>query len=362
MAKPSMYVKNFDFSKKPCNYSHGGPTTTVGQKMTEMASGGYYSKGGMKEPMKASRVEMASGGYYAKGGMKEPTKSIRMEMVKAPGKPSKMPMRRSVPVAPVDPMIELKAMAKGGAAANGHGMVKTTGSLGIKGNKNPGERNGTPTTATKTGNMAYRHGGDVKKYAAGGPMMDEDFKFSAPKRESKVPRNLQQAMAAASHNDSMTRRPTRGGGNVKKYADGGPMMASEGKIPRELQQAMAAASRGDSMMRRPTRGGKPGISPEIQRALVMEAMRAQDGREAPQGGMTGRMPPQMAGRMPPQMAGQMAGRMPPQMGGRQAPPQMGGQRPGLEQMAAQMAMQRAAPGQMPPQMAARAGGKVSKKK
>jgi len=191
-------------------------------------------------------------------------------------------------------MIELKAMAKGGAAANGHGMVKTTGSLGIKGNKNPGERNGTPTTATKTGNMAYRHGGDVKKYAAGGPMM-----------------------------------------------------ASEGKIPRELQQAMAAASRGDSMMR------KPGISPKIQRILVEQAMRAQDGREAPQGGMTGRMPPQMAGRMPPQMAGQMAGRM---------PPQMGGQRPGLEQMAAQMAMQRAAPGQMPPQMAARAGGKVSKKK
>ena len=297
MAKRSMYVKDFDFSKKPCNYSHGGPTTAVGQKMTKMASGGYYSKGGMKEPMKASRVEMASGGYYAKGGMKEPTKSIRMEMVKAPGKSSKMPMRRSVPVAPVDPMIELKAMAKGGAAANGHGMVKTTGSLGIKGNKNPGERNGTPTTATKTGNVPYSHGGDVKK-----------------------------------------------------YADGGPMMSREGKIPRELQQAMAAASRGDPMMRRPPRGGKPGISPEIQRALVMEAMRAQDVREAPQGGMPGRMPPQMAGRMP------------PQMGGRQAPPQMGGQRPGLEQMAAQMAMQRAAPGQMPPQMAARAGGKVSKKK
>ena len=354
MAKRSMYVKDFDFSAKPCNYSHGGPTTTVGQKMTKMASGGYYSKGGMKEPMKASRVEMASGGYYAKGGMKEPTKSIRMEMVKAPGKSSKMPMRRSVPVAPVDPMIELKAMAKGGAAANAHGMVKTTGSLGIKGNKNPGERNGTPTTATKTGNMAYRHGGNVKKYAAGGPMMDEDFKFSAPKRESKVPRNLQQAMAAASHNDSMPRRPTRGGGDVKKYADGGPMMASEGKIPRELQQAMAAASRGDPMMRRPTRGGKPGIPPEIQRALVMEAMRAQEGREAPQGGMTGRMPPQMTGRMPPQMGGRQA---PPQMAG-----QMGGQRPGLEQMAAQMAVQRPAPGQMPPQMAARAGGKVSKKK
>jgi hypothetical protein len=275
MAKRSMYVKDFDFSAKPCNYSHGGPTTAVGQKMTNMASGGYY----------------------AKGGMKEPTKSIRMEMVKAPGKSSKMPMRRSVPVAPVDPMIELKAMAKGGAAANGPGMVKTTGSLGIKGNKNPGERNGTPTTATKTGNVPYSHGGDVKK-----------------------------------------------------YADGGPMMSREGKVPRELQQAMAAASRGDPMMRRPTRGGKPGIPPEIQRILVDQAMRAQEGREAQRGGMTGRMPPQMAGRMPPQMAG------------RQAPPQMGGQRPGLEQMAAQMAMQRPAPGQMPPQMAARAGGKVSKKK
>jgi hypothetical protein len=288
MAKRSMYVKDFDFSAKPCNYSHGGPTTTVGQKMTNMASGGYYAKGGMKEPMKASHVEMASGGYYAKGGMKEPTKPIRMEMVKAPARSSKAPMRRSVPVAPVDPMIELKAMAKGGTAANGPGMVKTTGSLGIKGNKNPGERNGTPTTATKAGNVAYSHGGDVKK-----------------------------------------------------YADGGPMMGREDKMPRELQQAMAAASRGDSMMRRPARAGKPGIPPEIQRALVMEAMRAQEGREAPQGGMPGRMPPQMAGRMP---------------------PQMGRQRPGLEQIAAQMAMQRPPPGQMPPQMAARAGGKVSKKK
>ena len=106
-------------------------------------------------------------------------------------------------------------------------------------------------------------------------------------------------------------------------------------------------------MRRPARAGKPGIPPEIQRALVMEAMRAQGDREAPQGGMPGRMPPQMAG--------QMAGRMPPQMAGRM-PPQMGGQRPGLEQIAAQMAMQRPPPGQMPPQMAARAGGKVSKKK
>ena len=289
MAKRSMYVKDFDFSAKPCNYSHGGPTATVGQKMTNMASGGYY----------------------AKGGMKEPTKPIRMEMVKAPARSSKAPMRRSVPVAPVDPMIELKAMAKGGTAANGSGMVKTTGSLGIKGNKNPGERNGTPTTATKAGNVAYSHGGDVKKYAAGGPMMDEDFKFSAPKRESKV--------------------------------------------PRELQQAMAAAARGDSIMRRPARAGKPGIPPEIQRALVEQAMRAQEGREAPQGGMPGRMPPQMAGRMPPQMGGQRSA--PGQM-----PPQMGGQRPGLEQIAAQMAMQRPPPGQMPPQMAARAGGKVSKKK
>ena len=333
MAKRSMYVKDFDFSAKPCNYSHGGPTTTVGQKMTNMASGGYY----------------------AKGGMKEPTKPIRMEMVKAPARSSKAPMRRSVPVAPVDPMIELKAMAKGGTAANGSGMVKTTGSLGIKGNKNPGERNGTPTTATKAGNVAYSHGGDVKKYAAGGPMMDEDFKFSAPKRESKVPRDLQQAKAAASRNDSMTRRPTRGGGDVKKYADGGPMMGREGKMPRELQQAMAAAARGDSIMRRPARAGKPGIPPEIQRALVEQAMRAQEGREAPQGGMPGRMPPQMAGRMPPQMGGQRSA--PGQM-----PPQMGGQRPGLEQIAAQMAMQRPPPGQMPPQMAARAGGKVSKKK
>jgi hypothetical protein len=287
MAKGPMYVKDFDFSVKPCNYSHGGSTTAAEQKTTKMASGGYYAKGGMKQPMKSSR----------------------MEMVKARSKPSKAPMRRSVPVAPVDPMIELKAMAKGGAVANGSGMVKTTGSLGIKGNKNPGERNGTPTTATKTGNVAYSHGGDVKKYAGGGPMMGR-----------------------------------------------------EDKMPRELQQAIAAAFRGEPTMRQPTRGGKSGISESVRRALVREAMRAQEGGKEKQGGMPGKKPMQTAARrrgrqMPPQMSGQM----PPQMEG-QMPPQMGGQRPGLEQIAAQMAAQRPAPGQMPPQMAARAGGKVSKKK
>lgn len=53
--KGPKYVKDFDFSAKPCNYSHGGDV--------KMASGGYYNKGGS-----CDTVKMASGGYYSKGG------------------------------------------------------------------------------------------------------------------------------------------------------------------------------------------------------------------------------------------------------------------------------------------------------
>lgn len=242
MAKGPMYVKDFDFSVKPCNYSHGGTAKSPGQKMTNMASGGYYAKGGMKKAM-VKRESMET-------PRMQKEEMVQSRMVRAPAMSPKAPMRRAMPVAPVDPMIQLGAMKKGGAVANGSGMVKTTGSLGIKGNKNPGERNGTPTTSTKTGNVPYSHGG-----------------------------------------------------NVKKYADGGPMMPGRPQSGRASQE----------------------IPPEILRALQMAAMKAQAGRGRQQGGMP------------------MRRSMPAQM-----PPQMGAQPAMLAQMSARPAM--------------RSGGGVSKKK
>jgi hypothetical protein len=75
----------------------------------------------------------------------------------------KAPMRRAMPVAPMAPMIQPSAMKKGGFVEGGKGMLKPEGTLGIKGNKNPGEMNGKPTMATKTGNVPYKKGGKVGK-------------------------------------------------------------------------------------------------------------------------------------------------------------------------------------------------------
>ena len=253
MAKGPMYVKDFDFSAKPCNYSYGGSAkagqdvqmakskavskSLVGQKMTKMASGGYYAKGGsmkthyeeggptvpLPTPEKEmfevvdkqtgktvgtynsmSRANLARdkkdneyGSYryktqpvggYAKGGMKEPATGekypsrrammkhesmetpnmqkdeiMQSRMVKAPMMAPKAPMRRAMPVAPISPLVQMGAMKKGGFVEGGKGMLKPEGTLGIKGNKNPGERNGKPTMATKTGNVPYKKGGKVGK-------------------------------------------------------------------------------------------------------------------------------------------------------------------------------------------------------
>jgi hypothetical protein len=158
MAKGPTYVKDFDFSVKPCNYSHGGKA--------KMASGGYYAKGGMKEPATGetypSRRAMMKHESLETPRMQK-DEVIQSRMVKAP-------MRRQMPVASAAPMIQAGAMKKGGFVKGGTGMVKTEGTLGIKGNKNPGEKNGKPTTATKKGNVPFKSGGTVKKkYADGGP-------------------------------------------------------------------------------------------------------------------------------------------------------------------------------------------------
>lgn len=299
MAKGPMYVKDFDFSVQPCNYSHGGAAKSPGQKMTNMASGGYYAKGGMKKAM-VKRESMET-------PRMQKEEMVQSRMVRAPAMPSKAPMRRAMPVAPVEPMIQLGAMKKGGAVANGSGMVKTTGSLGIKGNKNPGERNGTPTTSTKTGNVPYSHGGNVKKYAEGGTSKSaRDYKTYSDQwnEESYTGRALNKILETLGVKESKeARADVPRDPEVKKYADGGPMMPGRPQSGRASQE----------------------IPPEILRALQMAAMKAQAGRGRQQGGMP------------------MRRSMPAQM-----PPQMGAQPAMLAQMSARPAM--------------RSGGGVSKKK
>lgn len=207
-------VSNFNFS------SAGKTVGRCNDSMTKMASGGYYSKGGSAKAgqdvqmAKSNAVAKSLVGQkttpYAKGGIKEaatgemyPSRRAMMKhesmetprmqreevmqsrMVKAP--PAAMaaarqmppsgalnamaaarqappvPMRRQMPVAPAAPMIQPGAMKKGGFVKGGEGMVKTTGTLGIKGNKNPGEKNGIPMKDTRTGNVAYKKGGKVGK-------------------------------------------------------------------------------------------------------------------------------------------------------------------------------------------------------
>lgn len=184
MAKGPMYVKDFDFNAKPCNYSYGGSAkagqdvqmaksnavakSLVGQKMTKMASGGYYAKGGKIKEAATGESYPSRRAMMKHESMETPSMQkdeiVQSRMVKAP-------MRRAMPVAPSAPMVQPGAMKKGGFVPAGSGMVKTQGTLGIKGNKNPGEMNGKPTMATKTGNVPYKKGGEVKKYADGGPMM-----------------------------------------------------------------------------------------------------------------------------------------------------------------------------------------------
>ena len=255
MAKGPMYVKDFNFS------SAGKTVGRCDDGMTKMASGGYYSKGGSAKA--GQSVQMAKSNAvakslvgqkatpYAKGGMKEaatgekyPSRRAMMkhESMETPrmqreevmqSRTVKAPMRRQMPVAPTAPMIQPGGMKKGGFVKGGTGMVKTEGTLGIKGNKNPGEKNGKPTTATKKGNVPFKKGGEVKKYADGGPATQTGalnqmaMQASSPMSPSQIAR--QQALAA--------------------QAAGRPL--SQAQQMANLQQAMTASQ-------------QPGYNPNMQ--------------------------------------------------------------------------------------------------
>jgi hypothetical protein len=232
MAKGPMYVKDFDFSAKPCNYSYGGSAkagqdvqmaksnavakSLVGQKMTKMASGGYYAKGGKIKEAATGESYPSRRAMMKHESMETPSMQkeeiMQSRMVKAP-------TRRAMPVAPSAPMVQPGAMKKGGFVPAGSGMVKTEGTLGIKGNKNPGEMNGKPTTATKTGNVPYKMGGGVKKYADGGPMMPAR---TGMRSGANMPPAALQAMKMA----AMKAQAMRGA-----QQNGMPMRAMGGQMP-----------------------------------------------------------------------------------------------------------------------------------
>jgi hypothetical protein len=250
MAKGPMYVKDFNFS------SAGKTVGRCNDSMTKMASGGYYSKGGI--------TEAATGETYPsrRAMMKhESLETPRMQRdevmqsrtVKAPpvamaaarqGPPT--PMRRQMPVAPTGPMIQPGAMKKGGFVKGGEGMIKSSGTLGIKGNKNPGEKNGKPTTATKTGNVRFKKGGEVKKYADGGPATQTGALNQMAAQQKLTPSQIarQQAMAA--------------------QAAGKPM--SQAQQQAGLQQAMTASQ-------------QPGYNPNMQQQNLSGAPLGQLGQQ-----------------------------------------------------------------------------------
>jgi hypothetical protein len=104
MAKGPQYVKDFDFSVKPCEYSYGG-------KVKGYAKGGVVEKDtGERYPSK--KVMMKREAMETPSMQREEV--MRRSEVKGaiPGKT----MRRSVPVAPKVPMIGMK---KGGSMKMG---------------------------------------------------------------------------------------------------------------------------------------------------------------------------------------------------------------------------------------------------
>jgi len=104
MAKGPQYVKDFDFSVKPCEYSYGG-------KVKGYAKGGVVEKAtGERYPSK--KVMMKREAMETPSMQREEV--MRRSEVKG-AIPSKA-MRRSVPVAPKVPMI---GMQKGGSMKMG---------------------------------------------------------------------------------------------------------------------------------------------------------------------------------------------------------------------------------------------------
>jgi hypothetical protein len=307
MAKGPVYVKDFDFS------SAGKTIGRCDDGMTKMASGGYYSKGGSAKAGQA--VQMAKSNAvaksligqkatpYAKGGMKEaatgeryPSRSAMMkhESMETPrmqreeviqSRTVKAPMRRQMPVASAAPMIQAGGMKKGGFVKGGTGMIKTEGTLGIKGNKNPGERNGKPTQQTKKGNVPFKSGGAVKKYADGGP--------AAPTQTGALNQMAQQQSAA----QPMKANPFNSFMN-NAFQQAGINRAPQAPQPMNQQQMEQRML--DEYRRTQNQGlGSPG-----QQGLGQAAM---GGNMPP--GMTGLQAQPMSPQMSPQMQQQMQQQM-----------------------------------------------------
>jgi hypothetical protein len=275
MAKGPMYVKDFNFS------SAGKTVGLCNDGMTKMASGGYYSKGGMKEP--ATGEKYPSRRAMMKHESMETPRMQREEvmqsrMVKTPP----APMRRQMPVAPTAPMIQPGGMKKGGFVKGGTGMVKTEGTLGIKGNKNPGEKNGKPTTATKAGNVPFKKGGEVKKYAVGGK--------AAPTQTGALNQMAAQQSSAP----------------VRRSRDGSPLMPQRAKPP--MPQPQQRPPQGMDTAPQAANGLQPGQQQNQQQfqQMMAQMVAARAAGQAPQGQLFGQMSPQgqqqSMSQMPPEMA------------------------------------------------------------
>lgn len=384
-------VSNFNFS------SAGKTVGRCNDSMTKMASGGYYSKGGSAKAgqdvqmAKSNAVAKSLVGQkttpYAKGGIKEaatgemyPSRSAMMKhesmetprmqreevmqsrTVKAPpvamaaarqGPPT--PMRRQMPVAPTAPMIQPGGMKKGGFVKGGTGMVKTEGTLGIKGNKNPGEKNGKPTTATKAGNVHFKKGGEVNKYAVGGPATQTGAlnQMAAAQQRPALPSQIARQQAVAASRAQQAKPPVPQPQQMQGQPSGieaymrqmqGQPQQNMGVPPQQLGGGVPAQSLGAQ------------LSPnQMQQQLA--AFNAARGQQGMPGGQQAPQAQQQAmSQMPPQMAAyaqQNMGQSALQQGLGQSVPQQGlGQplgtaqgNPGMQQYMQQL--QGAQPMQMP---------------
>ena len=277
MAKGPMYVKDFDFSSagKTVGYCGGGMVKTKmanggsakagqnvqmaksnaieksmsGQKMTKMASGGYYAEGG-------SITEEATGETYpsrsamVKHEALETPRMQKQEMiqkstVRAPALKLKAG-RASAGKAAIPPQITMKT----GGFVEGGGMIPNKGSLGVKNNKDPGESGGKALVKSHPA-YNFKKGGEVKKYAMGGPTASQQGALQAMKAAASK-QAPQQRMPPQ---ESPMRAPPRG---MEQMA---AQMAQRGPSP----QQMASGAGGRSLppqeapMRAPPRGMATGL-------------------------------------------------------------------------------------------------------
>jgi hypothetical protein len=166
MAKGPMYVKDFDFSSagKTVGYCGGGSVKT------KMASGGYYAKGGMITEAETGETYPSRAAMVKHEAMETPRmqkqEMVQKSVVKAPLKLKAG--RASAGKAIIPPQMPTQPAMKKGGFVEGGGMIPNKGSLGVKNNKDPGERDGKAPVKSHP-NYNFKKGGTVKKYAMGGP-------------------------------------------------------------------------------------------------------------------------------------------------------------------------------------------------